>query len=151
MRDDVERQLVLRELSRQFPQKLDLPQTREPLEQIFGYKHDLLMHIDQARDVRLFLHLADMESFAQELSEDMYMRYFNLTVYLRKAVGLHEDSVADVVQGEAATLLRQIKGELIEFVDAMDYREVYEFVCLNPFLMDPEECARLEATDLAAD
>ena len=29
-------------------------------------------------------------------------------------------------------------------IDAMDFKEVYQFVCMNTFLMDSQEMARLE-------
>ena len=149
LREDVERLMALRELSRQFPQKLEMPATHEPIEQILSYKHDLMQSIDLARDVNLFLHLADLEQMQERLSEEMYMRFFNLTILLRKAITLtSEDGIRS---SEAATLLSQVKNELIELVDSMDYREVYEFVSLNPFLLDPEECARLEQTKVKYD
>ena len=47
LRDDLDRQAVLRELSHQFPEKLDLPQSREPLELLFGYNQILFNSIDQ--------------------------------------------------------------------------------------------------------
>lgn len=93
------------------------------------------------------------------------MRYVNLIVLARKAhpiVSAREringhgynsrrtaddltDQMHEIEAKEEIELLNTMKRMLIEFVDEMDFREIYNFVCLNSFLVDKDELARIKS------
>lgn len=84
--------------------------------------------------MKTFFYLTDLsDEFTENFSIDQIIRYGKVIDFIKKGAQINESFE------EYEVILKQIKVTMIQFITNMDISEVYQFVNLFPFLIDPDE------------
>ena len=150
LQEDIERQQILIELSKNFPNKLVINKRRfDTIDEVFSYQSEVLKSIDSINTLNTFFFLSDLsDAFADNLDIDQSGRYGGIIELVQRGAELLEEqpSLASQSHDDVSyyEILNEIKKQLIQFVMNLDIQEVYRFVNENAFLIDQQALKRLQ-------